>query len=261
VKKHWKRLLVVGLIFYFVFLLFKLPAGVTVWAFESFVPQEQKQWQLYGVSGTAWSGKIAQVNVSGQTFRDVTWQLHPLSLLIGRASMTLDLRNKDMHAHAVVRKSVFGGLSLSDVRAGAGAQTLMQTFRIPALKLNGDFSLNMESLELDDGTVTDAQGRVVWSGAQTLFPQNLQLGDLAADLTTTEEGVVATLSDGGGPLEISGKAVLDNEGNYKFNGAFSSREGRNSQLGRALSMMGRPNAQGKVEVNVSGKLEQLKFLL
>ncbi|MDX1286279.1 MAG: type II secretion system protein N, partial [Draconibacterium sp.] len=63
---------------YFFFLLINLPASVVISLVD--LPSNVK---VRGVSGSAWSGKIHELNISGVNLGSVSWKMQPAYLLLG----------------------------------------------------------------------------------------------------------------------------------------------------------------------------------
>lgn len=257
----WKKYTFIGLALFVVFLFAAIPAETGIKLAKSISPASFSQLRLYGASGTIWQGELDRVDMQGHSFQAVHWDLNLWALLGLRFSADIQLRYQDQPFEASISASPFGALSLNDVKGKIGAQQLVQLARIPAMRLDGDLLLNVSELALDGNQLTSAEGRIVWSGAETRFPQRVLLGDLAADLSNTDDGVLIKLGDAGGPLQIDASLLLDEENNYKLNGEMMARDGRQSPLGRSLSMLGSMDGQGKVKLNLNGNLSQFGFLI
>ena len=253
--KPWRRYILLGLAAYGIFLLQQLSATLPYALLEGTL--QQNNVRVYGLQGTVWHGEMQRLEVQGRSFDRVKWELHPSSLLLGRLSASVSFVNADSRISTRVSRGLGGGISLSDLRGRIGASEVLALAGIPAIKLDGQFNLNFDQLSLDGMVITDAEGVLTWSSAGMQFPQRLQLGDLSARFESVDEGVRATLGDGGGALESTGQLLLLAQGKYDFNGQFAAREGMESSLGRALRMLGNPNAEGKISVKVSGSLTDL----
>lgn len=253
--KPWRRYIILGVVAYFLFLFQQISATLP-YAFLQDTLQ-QKNVRVYGLQGTVWQGEMQRLEVQGRSFDRVKWELHPSSLLLGNFSASVSFVNQDSRLSATVKRGLMGSLSLEDVRGRIGATEVLALAKIPAIKLDGQFNLNFDHLALDGSMLTEAEGTLIWSGAGTQFPQRLELGDLSARFDTVEQGVRATLGDGGGALESNGELILSPKGEYDFKGQFAAREGNNSALGRALRMLGPSNPEGKVDIKASGKLADL----
>lgn len=261
-KKRWIKLLLLGAAAYLVFVITQVPANLAYRTLDSLLAGKNVPLKMYGVDGTVWSGRADRLDIANQSYRDVLWQLQPSALLLGRAQANFSIRNNDTQASATVARTLLGDLIVKDVRAKMDAQAIITMLRLPAIKLGGEFNLNLDILRLKGVQPTDAKGIVVWNRAQSQFPQTLDLGDLSAKVDDIDNGVKAVLSDSGaGPLELAGELVVLHDGNYTFKATLAAREGMNSELGRALMMMGRVNGQGKIEMNNAGNTSQFAFLM
>lgn len=259
-KKTWMKYVWLGLGVYFVLVVVRFPAELAYGFVADTLKSSPAKAELYRVSGTIWSGKAQYLKVSGQTLRDVSWELHPLSLLAGAASATVALKTQDGSLRARVFKGFGDSIRLEDVKARLPMNEIMRMAKLPAIKLEGALGINLQEIEVAGGILTEAAGRIVWNGAETRFPQRLVLGDLSADIKNTDSGIEANIGDAGGPLEASGNLKLSPDGAYDFTGQFASREGRNSPLGRSLNMMGRPDAEGKYKITNKGNLSDFGFI-
>ncbi len=259
-KRKTIQFSVVGVIAYLFFLVTQIPAIYVISVVESGFDNNPPV-KLYGVDGTVWQGQAAAARIEGRMFTDVSWDLKPSALLLGSLSASFGIRNNDGHIQADVSRSFLGNIQLTDVQGRLAASDLLTLLKIPAIKLEGQFGFNLSELVLSDNKVTYAEGRIVWNGAATQFPQKLQLGDLAIDINSDDEGIKAHLKDSGGPLDATGLLTLDDTGAYKFSGKFAARDGRNSSLARSLNMMGRPGADGKIELVNVGNLADFGFFV
>lgn len=217
--------------------------------------------KLYGVSGTLWNGEASAAVFANQRVSDVTWRVKPAALLLGSAEAAVAFRRDQDRVQAVIGRGIGGATYVEDVQARMDSAALIRALGIPALQLEGELRANLDALKIKDGVPVKAAGTLGWYGAATQFPQRLALGDLSARLSTTDDGVKATLGDGGGPLELSGELLIQADGQYKLNATLNAREGRQSALARSLQMLGRPDASGKVKVTQNGKLADLGFLV
>jgi hypothetical protein len=261
VRKTWLKYLVLGGVVYLGFIIVRFPAELAYSFVANTLKSSPAKIELYRVEGTVWSGRAQYMRASGQTLRDVKWELHPLSLLAGSASATLGLKTADGSIKARVFKGFGDSIRLENVKARLPMKEIMRMAKLPAIQLEGQLGINLQEIEMAGGILTEAAGRIVWNGAETRFPQQLVLGDLAADIKNTDAGIQADISDAGGPLEAKGSLTLAPDGAYDFNGQFAAREGRNSTLGRSLNMMGRPDPQGKIKLTNKGNLKDFGFLV
>jgi general secretion pathway protein N len=252
----WRPYIILGLLSYGIFLLNQLPVNLPYVLVQEQLSEQKVN--VYGLEGTLWEGRMARVEVGGREFDNIQWQLHPSALLTGRLSATLSFANADSQVSARLSRSFSGDLDLQDMRGRLAAKDVLAMAKIPAIQLDGQFNVNIATMTLSEQRLSHIKGMLTWSGAGTRFPQNLKLGDLSAQLSTGDDGVIkAILSDAGGVLEANGSLALKPAGQYDFDGVFAAREGKKSSLGRALRMLGSSDAEGKVTVKNSGSLSDL----
>ena len=149
------------------------------------------------------------------------------------------------------------GLSLAPVDVHWPVPELLELARLEALQLGGRLDARIERLRIEAGLPREAQGTLTWRAASTRLPVAAQLGDLSLELTTTADGIQGRFRDGGGPLGLSGTLNLDPQGNWRLELRLTPREGRQSDLGRLLAFLGRPDGQGRVTLRRSGRLTPL----
>ena len=249
-----RRYLLLGVLAYLVFLGQQMPASLVLSWLQ---PRLGDAVVAYGVSGTLWQGRIQRLDVAGRRLRELHWRWLPGELLLGRLGVALEARVGEGYVRTELLRGLDGDLLLRNVDGRLDMPHLLRLVRVPGLKLEGELLLHLERLLLDDGRPVAAQGRVAWLQAASLFPQRLALGDLQAVLSETEQGLRAQLGDAGdGPLALNGELLLDDAGRYELELQLAARQ-RNSALARALRMLGRPDAKGRVTLQQSGSLAEL----
>lgn len=260
--KSWFKYIGLGVAAYLVFVIAQFPAKQAYALMENFLDDKDIPVELYEIRGTIWQGRASRLVYDERHFNDVKWQFLPVDILTGKLSAAISFKNADSFANSIVSMGFMGDISVEDTRASMSAQDILALAKIPAIKLGGQFDLNLATLELYNNKISNLFGRLVWTDAESMFPQKLELGNLFADMTTADDGTInVDLGDGGGPLELSGKLTVAPDGKYDLATAMASREGRNSMLGRSLGFMARYNSQGKAELKRSGNISEFNFLV
>lgn len=207
-----------------------------------------------GVEGSIWNGRAATVLVDGRfPLEAIRWELELLPLLAARLA-------GDWYAGIGV-----GGLQ-GAVSAGAEQVTLSRVEgQLPIsavapllplpLPVAGDLAVNLASLTLAGGRPVAAEGSVVWSRAAVTAPQAVALGDLRVTLTPREGGGISgRLSDGGGPLELSGEITIEPGGAYRVTASVGTRPDAAPALAQALPLLGRRGPGGKYLITYNGRI-------
>ena len=246
-------LVLLGLFAYLAFLVGTFPAG---WAYALAKPHLQRAGvALYQIEGTVWNGRAGRVVVRGQRLPALDWRLHPLALLTLEGRADLSLGGDRLRAGLAIDRQ--GRLRLAPVTVHWPVPELLALARLDALQLGGRLDARIERLRIEEGLPREAQGTLTWHAASTRLPLAAQLGDLSLELTTTADGIQGRFRDGGGPLGLSGTLKLDPEGHWRLELQLTPREGRQSDLGRLLAFLGRPDGQGRVTLQRSGRLTPL----
>ncbi|MDH3325462.1 MAG: type II secretion system protein N [Gammaproteobacteria bacterium] len=256
------KYIVLGLVFYFIFLFSQLPITKIYYFAEDILDNQKVPLKVYGLSGSLWQGEAKRVSYAGKHFNQVAWELHPLALLTGNLSASLRFKNAEGNASGLFSYGFTGDLTAENLLVNIQATEALKMAKIPAFKLGGEFKLNLPRVTFADDRLAFINGRLLWADAKSIFPQKLDLGNLVVDLSTSEDDVIlAKLSDGGGALELGGGLTLAPDGKYDFNGQFSAREGRQSVLGRSLGFMARYDANGKAVLKRTGNVSEFAFLV
>jgi len=260
--KAWLKYSLFGLLCYLVFVIIQFPASNAYYFVEDLLDDNDIPMQIYGLNGTVWQGTANTIIYDKKRFEAISWEFHPLDLLMAKASASVRFKGNGSSVKSKVSKSFFGDVIFQNLQANVGAAELIKMLKIPAVKLSGDYALNLSQLELAGKKVQYLQGRLLWSEAASSFPQKLTLGDIYSDFSTSDDGVImAKLGDGGGPLELSGDVTVAPDGKYDVKGLLSARAGRQSVLGRSLGFIGKYDSKGKASFNKTGNLSEFQFLM
>ncbi len=241
--------ILLGLLAYGVFLVATVPAGQ---AFALFQPQ-LPQVRAAGLSGTAWSGEAAVLQIAGKNLERVDWRIKPWSALFGELEIDVALDDADLSGHATLGLKPDGAVRLSNVDLRLAASEFSDLFNTP-VGLGGQFELQLQRAEFMGQKIQSAEGVVRWRRAAVTVPLVQPLGEFTARLSTTEGGIKARIKDDGGPLQLDGTAVLTPAGAYSFNGSVAVRDPQQQMLVQGVRALGRPAADGRVALQYSGSL-------
>lgn len=248
------------LVAYCLFLVWTFPADRAYGVFQEHLPLLKDKVSLSQVDGTLWHGRAAMAVIDGIAFNNFSWSLQPFALLGGHVQVFLRCRIPD---GSLQGKLSFGrqDLSVHNFVASIPAVFFDQQTKPFGVGLNGALSAKVSQLVVQDGRIVEAEGTMVWSGAQVVEPQLVKLGDLKAQWTTEENGeILGVLSDGGGPLQAQGTFKLSGEGKYDFSGSFRSRDRTQPALLDTLQLFGRPGKDGAIRASLSGKMPLIEVL-
>lgn len=205
--------------------------------------------------GSVLYGRAREIGLRGVEIASLAWSWRPLALFSGRVEYSFTLTKepglylKGRAAMGLDRRldveRLHGYLPVAEAIALAGHTP-------PSLL--GEVRLELAELRLDAaGRPQAAQGEVHLIDARSTFPR-LKLGSFDLDLATGEEGIVGSVRDAGGPLELTGTLTLTPDGRYRFSGQAGARDPANRELQGILHLLGRPGRDGKSRIDISGAL-------
>ena len=130
--------IVIGVIIYLVFLLVYLPANWLV----SIAPLPNNV-AISGAEGTLWQGQASLVTIDQRQIEQVSWQLSPWGLLVGKADIDFKIGNR---ATPVSGKGSiswsFSGLRANNIRFDLPDSFLLAGARLPfKTQIDGDVVL------------------------------------------------------------------------------------------------------------------------
>lgn len=244
-----RRRTLAALALWLVFLLMTLPAQHLVGWFGG--PRIAAQ----GVDGTLWKGRAEHMAFDGVGFGPLLWQLRPLALLSGRLEFQCFVQSGRGGGELRFGRSIFGATFAREVRLTLPAADLGRQLRLPLVRLEGDFQIDLDELRAAAGGVESVRGRVAWQGARVLQPDPLPLGTLTLQLDTRDGRIGGVLGDEGGPLELSGELSVETDRSYRLDALLKARAEAPPQLRQALGLLGAPDAQGRYRLRYSGSLQ------
>lgn len=243
----WRWALPAALIFC-LFLLFTLPARhVLGWLGLG-------QVAMQGIDGSAWRGRIDRVAVGKTVVGPLVWKARPWRLLAGQLDYQLFVQSGTGGGELRAGRRLLGNAYLADVVLSLPAQEIARQLPLSMTTLGGSFLLDLQQVELSGEWVDALDGLLVWQDAQILQPARLTLGSLNMQLSLREQQVIGTLSDQGGPLQVSGEFKLGQDRRYTLDAYVKPRNGSEPDLQQALGLLGSPDAQGRYRLSLSGAL-------
>lgn len=244
-----------GVCAYFIFTVVMFPADLAyVWLSPSL-----KNIALYDVKGTAWSGRAAAAKVGDRSFRGVTWDLRPWSVLLGRVDANVRFDNGESWA----KGNVGLGLDKTLRMSGLDAQLAMSEIKpiLPKLPvdLGGIVAVNLANGRFDTTSkkLTEATGNITWQNASLPMLNNLALGNFRVEFTTTNEGIQGKFNDdGSGPLVADGTLLLKPDNSYQLNGTLAARDKARADIANGIRFIpgAKPEPDGRVKVSFNGTL-------
>jgi len=248
VKENIKYILAVGFL-YLLFLIINIPATVVLSAVN--LP---KNLSLTAISGTVWSGKAQQLNYMGISFGVVSWELHPLNLLLGELSADISITNNEQYINTEASISSSGKIELEETRFAIDVSSLQPlTYGMP-FAYSGNATGYFPVSYFHKNNYVGVNGTLSLTAIGMVSPQQQPLGDFEINFQAEKEGATSgRIKDSDGPLNIDGKLLLKKDGQFTISAKLATAD-TGSSLEQALSLFGSKDSNGRVQFNSRFKL-------
>jgi len=204
------------------------------------------------VDGSLWSGYCSGLRVRGAALGDLTWQLRPARLLLGKVAAHIDLEHPPS---ASAQGDVEIGLGGTVVARNLTASLPLDPTLLPGVPptLTGSLHLDLALARISSkGVVRALEGRVEASDLVDHSGYVTPLGNFAVTFPGGTPQPTGDLQDLGGPLAVTGKIVLTPQPGYDLSAYVTPRPSATQALVNAIEFLGSPDAQGRRQFAVSG---------
>ena len=231
-----------------VFLIANAPATLIY----RFIP-EQVNVSIVQPSGTLFNGKMTSLGYSGILLDDFSWELSPLSLLLGKASLNINggkLRDAQ-HAYADGNLTInlFNPkqISAEDLTVLVPIKSLLAQVRLP-VRISAQGRIRADLTELDvelEKQCNLLSGRGNWNNASIeLNQQSITLGNFDADLSCENGGFAAQVG-GENKFNLDAKFVLTADGKLAQSGTFLLDPSLPQAMRQAAVFFGNADSNGR----------------
>ena len=203
-----------------------------------------------GIHGTIWNGSAREFSTNGVYLRDLTWQIRPLQLLTGK--VVYDIAGSPVQGffESEVAVSFAGNLSMRDLTASVPLAMFEQAANIAGLA--GSASLQIERLQLVDGRAAALDGTVEVATLRVPMLSRSSLGGYRAEFFTQENGIVASIEDTDGVVDLAGSLQVRRDKSYTFLGQVGPKPATPDELRQQLRYLGSANERGLRELRLEG---------
>ena len=240
------RLLTVGLVTFAAGLILFFPARV---AYQWFAPESIS---LSGIGGSVWSGQAREAQAHGIYLRELSWHLKPASLLTGKLAYTIAARPTSGFVDASVGLGITGNVTITDLKASLSLQSLQQTVGMPGLR--GKVNAQFERLKFADGLPVAANGVLEVADLVAPAVYRASIGGYRAEFFTQDSGVVASVEDTDGVVDLAGSLRIASDRSYQFIAQLAPKGNTPATLREQMRFLGSANERGQHELRLEGKL-------
>jgi general secretion pathway protein N len=190
--------------------------------------------------------------VRGAALGDLTWELRPTRLLVGKLAAHIDLEHPPATS---ARADVEIGLGGTVVARNLTASLPLDPAVIPAVPptLSGTVHADLALARVTkQGVVSALQGSIE---ANNLIDHSGYVTPIGSFTVTFPGGgsqPTGSVQDTGGPLAVAGTLVLTPQPGYDLSAYVTPRANATQPLVNAIQFLGSPDAQGRRQFAMSG---------
>ena len=240
------RLITVGAITLLIGLVTAFPARV---AYQWFAPPGVS---LESISGSLWSGHAAQAEIEGFFLRDLSWRFKPLRLFSGKLGYAIEAAPASGFINADVLLGVTGTIRLEGLQASLPLQSLERVAGMPGLR--GNVNLQFDRIVIKDGLPVAANGELAVANLVAPLVYRGSIGGYRAEFFTQDTGVLASVADTDGVVDLAGSFEIGADRSYQFLGQLAPKEETPANLRSQMRFLGTPNDRGRYELRLEGQL-------
>ena len=248
---------VIGVISYCLFLVANMPADKVWHAFSG----KNIPVQLYGITGTPWSGSVENVVIQNGkrpvVLPQIHWQLTLPELFLGRIKLDLVMgdASSEIEGHGSVTLTT-DTLTLDSVKVHTTPAWLIAATggQIPG-NLSGNVSVDLKQATLTNQGCASIAGQAKMTNSQfSSLLGRLDLGSATADLSCDNRELVAKLSQQSPLFSASGEFRAGVHGRYTTTGLVKPGTAMSVQIRQGLMLLGSPDNNGAYSLNFNGRL-------
>jgi len=239
-------MLTIGLVTLFLGLVIFFPARV---AYRWFLPDTIS---FAGISGSVWNGSAREAYAQGIYVRDLNWRMQPLALLTGRIGFSFAASPQSGFMDGKVKLGFDGQITFEELTTSMTLQDLEPVIGLPGL--SGTANAKFPRLVLNDGLPTAAEGVV--EVANLVLPKLYRgsVGGYRAEFFTQDTGVMASVEDTDGVIDIAGSLRLATDRSYEFVAQIAPKNDTPESVRRQMQFLGSANERGQHELRLEGRL-------
>lgn len=208
--------------------------------------------QCSALDGTLWSGTCQGVIWNGRQLGDLSWELHPLRLLLGQLSAHVRLADGPATGNTDLLLALGGHLTLSNLNADAplDPQLLPEVPR----NITGRVHTQISLAQLEHNILTRLEGRIEIHGLIDRTGGNdTSLGSFAVTFPPGASGdPTGRIRDLDGPLAVEGTVKLTRQPGFEIAGFIAPRKGASPEVVNNIAFLGSPDASGRREFSLAG---------
>ena len=205
---------------------------------------------MSGIEGTIWSGSARQFGTNGVYLSDLRWRIRPLQLFTGKASYRLSGTPISGSFDADLSIGLGGKITVKNLAAFVPMQMLEGAANVPGLR--GSASLQFERLEMVDGRPAALDGSIDVANLVVPMLSRSSIGGYRADFFTQNNGIIASVEDTDGVVDLAGRLEVRHDGSYEFLGKVKAKPNTPDSIISQLKYLPPADDSGQHELRLEG---------
>ena len=239
-----RGLILVGVLTTIVALVVSFPARVAYqWVSSPLVA-------MGGISGSVWSGKAREFTTNGVYLRDIEWRIQPLRLFTGKIAYSVSASPVSGFFQSDIAIGLDGTTTLTDLSAAVPLQIVERAAKVPGLR--GQASLQFERVQLVKGRAAAMDGTVSIADLVVPIVHRGSLGGYKAEFFTQNNGIVASVEDTDGVIDLAGSLQIKPDATYSFVGQVLAKPNTPDAVIQQMRFLGPANERGQRELRLEG---------
>jgi general secretion pathway protein N len=244
--KFRTRTLTIGLVTLCLGLVIFFPARV---AYHWFLPETIS---LAGISGSIWNGSAREAYAQGIYVRDLNWRMQPLALFGGAVGFAIEANPHSGFMESNVKLGFNGQIEFEELTTSLTLQDLEALIGLPGL--SGTANAKFTRLVLNEGLPTAAEGTLEIANLVLPTLYRGSVGGYRAEFFTQDTGVMASVEDTDGVIDIAGSLRLAADRNYEFIAQIAPKNTTPESVRRQMLYLGSADERGQHELRLEGRL-------
>lgn len=206
--------------------------------------------KMSGIEGTVWNGGARRFSTNGVYLHDLKWQMRPLQLFTGRAVYDVTGSPVSGFFESEVSVGLGGSVQIRNLTAAVPLQMFANAANIAGLR--GGANLKLERLELVSGRATALDGSIDVTNLLVPMLSGSSLGGYRAEFFTQNNGIVASVEDTDGVIDLAGSLQLNPDKTYAFLAQVVAKAQAPENLKNQIKYLPAANDRGQHELRLEG---------
>lgn len=205
---------------------------------------------MSGISGTVWSGTAREFSTNGVYLQDLQWRIRPLRLFTGKIAYSISASPVSGFLESDIAIGLDGTTTLTDLSAALPLQMMESAAKVPGLR--GQASLQFERVRLEKGRAAAMDGTVTIADLVVPVVHRGSLGGYKAEFFTQNNGIVASVEDTDGVVDLAGSLQINPDATYSFLGQVVAKSNTPDAVRQQMRFLGPANERGQQEIRLEG---------